>query len=237
MSRTWQFWLCKQISGRSTRSRTRRPTVRRPALAVERLEDRTVLAALTVNSTAHTTTPGAMPTLRATVEIVNGKLASNDTIQFSLPAGQQVVTIAVAQVGGGQDQLALDQAVWTAEGQAGTDQEQFSLDVEQAANGLSQGRRSLLAKAKSDALKLASDLNILKGDVATASGDAPDPAMTADVMKFLQAAFGAARNFLTGQVKAFRRQVQKAESALNDYWNRINSRINDLLNMANGLLD
>jgi hypothetical protein len=66
-------------------------------------------AVLTVNSVADTTTPGTMLTLREAIELVDGTLGraltageqaqvsgtlgSNDTIQFSLPAGPQTITL------------------------------------------------------------------------------------------------------------------------------------------------
>ncbi len=84
----------------------RRPSIR-PAL--EMLEDRYAPAVLTVNSLADTTTAGSALTLREAIMTVDGTLGrslnaaeqaqvtgtlgTNDTIQFSLPAGAQTITL------------------------------------------------------------------------------------------------------------------------------------------------
>jgi hypothetical protein len=103
----------------------------RPVLEV--LEDRLPPAVLTVNSLTDTTTAGTALTLREAIEVVdgtlgrpltsaeqaqiNGSLGSGDTINFSLPAGPQTITLSggtlavtnnVAITGPGASALTID---------------------------------------------------------------------------------------------------------------------------------
>src|SRR5438067_5778339 len=89
--------------------RGQRPPGRRGVLRLEALEDRLAPAVLTVNTLADQTTADNVLSLREAVGVVNsgstgglsgaeqtqvaGTLGSNDTIQFSLPAGPQTLTL------------------------------------------------------------------------------------------------------------------------------------------------
>src|SRR5262249_11216778 len=81
----------------------------RRRLALEGLEERCAPAVLTVNSVADNTTRDNFLSLREAIQIVDGTLGrslspqekaqitgtlgTNDTIQFSLPAGSQTITL------------------------------------------------------------------------------------------------------------------------------------------------
>jgi hypothetical protein len=108
--RRWvQFWW-NRWGGRSRpKKRQRRSAGLTPRL--EQLEGRLVPAVLTVNSLADSTAAGTALTLREAVLLVdgtlgrsltsqeqaqvNGTLGSNDTIQFSLPAGPQTINLTL----------------------------------------------------------------------------------------------------------------------------------------------
>jgi hypothetical protein len=116
-----------------------------------------------------------------------------------------------------------------AETQAVVDNNQLLRDLGHALAGPSQA-----ATVRAEVTRVERDLKVGNRDFTKATEEAPDPHMKADVQKALQAGFDAVRNFSAGRIKAALRAIQKLERAFKDYWDRIDKRIKNPLNIPDG---